>query len=76
MRAIAPRMAATDWLGSYRERNNVDGAVRGIATRLSRRGEVLVACLQDLRLHEPALESAFEAFFPDLIRATARMGDA
>ena len=75
LRAIAPRMAATDWLGSYRERNNVDGAVRGIATRLSRRGEVLVACLQDLRLHEPALESAFETFFPDLIRATARMVD-
>lgn len=75
LRAIAPRMAATDWLGSYRERDNVDGAVRGIATRLSRRGEVLVACLQDLRLHEPALESAFETFFPDLIRATARMVD-
>ena len=75
LQAIAPRMAAHDWLGSYAVRGNVDGAVRGIATRLSRRGEVLVACLQDLRLHEPALESAFEAFFPDLIRATARMVD-
>ena len=34
LQAIAPRMAAHDWLGSYAVRGNVDGAVRGIATRL------------------------------------------
>ena len=28
LQAIAPRMAAHDWLGSYRERSNVDHAVR------------------------------------------------
>ena len=43
-KAVAPRMAAHDWLGSYAQRGNVDHAVRGIATRLSRNGERLVAC--------------------------------
>ena len=73
LRAIAPRMAATDWLGSYRERQNVDGVVRGIATRLSRKNELLIACLGDLRQHETAIASAFEAFFPELIREAAAM---
>lgn len=73
LRAIAPRMAAHDWLGSYRERASVDGAVRGIATRLSRNGDKLVACLEVLRANEAAVDAAFEAFFPDLVSAAARM---
>jgi len=73
LQAIAPRMAAHDWLGSYRERGNVDHAVRGIATRLSRNGERLVACLEVLRAHEAAVDAAFEAFFPDLVVAAERM---
>ena len=73
LHAIAPRMAAHDWLGSYRQRENVDGAVHGIATRLSRNGERLVACLDVLRAHEAVVEAAFDAFFPDLIEAAARM---
>ena len=73
LHAIAPRMAAHDWLGSYRERGNVDGAVRGIATRLSRNGDRLVACLDVLREHEAQVDAAFDAFFPDLIDAAARM---
>lgn len=73
LHAIAPRMAAHDWLGSYRERGNVNGAVRGIATRLSRNGDHLVACLDVLREHEAQVDAAFDAFFPDLIDAAARM---
>jgi len=73
LHAIAPRMAAHDWLGSYRERANVDGAVRGIATRLSRNGERLIECLAVLRANEAAVDAAFEAFFPDLVDAAARM---
>ena len=73
LHAIAPRMAAHDWLGSYRERGNVDHAVHGIATRLSRNGERLVACLDVLREHEAHVDAAFEAFFPDLIDTAARM---
>lgn len=73
LQAVAPRMAAHDWLGSYAQRSNVDHAVRGIATRLSRNGEKLVACLEVLRAHEAAVDAAFEAFFPDLIEAAGRM---
>lgn len=67
LQAIAPRMAGHDWLGSYRERGNVDLAVRRIATRLSRNGERLVQCLAVLREHEAAAEAGFEAFFPALV---------
>ena len=73
LHAIAPRMVAHDWLGSYRERGNVDHAVRGIATRLSRNGDKLIACLDVLRSHETRIDIAFEAFFPDLIASAARM---
>ena len=73
LHAIAPRMAAHDWLGSYAQRGNVDHAVRGIATRLSRNGDKLVACLDVLRVEETAIDAAFGAFFPDLVHAAARM---
>jgi acyl carrier protein phosphodiesterase len=73
LQAIAPRMAAHDWMGSYAERASVDRAVRGIATRLSRNGDKLVACLDVLRIKEADVDSAFEAFFPDLVHAAARM---
>ena len=69
LHAIAPRMAAHDWLGSYAQRDSVDGVVRGIATRLSRNGERLVECLDVLRANEAAVDAAFETFFPDLIEA-------
>ena len=73
LRAIAPRMAAHDWLGSYANRANVDHAVRGIATRLSRNGDKLVACLDVLRVEEPRIDAAFDAFFPDLRESVERM---
>lgn len=73
LRAIAPRMAAHDWLGSYVQRGNVDHAVRGIATRLSRNGDKLVACLDLLRAHETRVDAAFDAFFPDLVDAARRL---
>ncbi len=71
--ALAPRMAAHDWLGSYARRERVDAAVRGIATRLSRNGEKLVACLEVLRADEPHVQATFEAFFPDLLQAAAAL---
>ena len=66
LRRIAPNMVANDWLGSYRNRDVVDRAVTGIATRLSRKGECLVECLPILRQHETDVERRFNAFFPDL----------
>ena len=66
LRRIAPLMAAHDWLGSYRERASVDLAVTRIATRLSRNGERLVECLDDLRRHEDTIRAGFDRFFPQL----------
>lgn len=71
LQQIAPSIAAHDWLGSYRHRASVDRAVTRIATRLSRNGDKLVACLDDLRRHEAAVEAAFADFFPDLVAFVA-----
>ncbi len=76
LHAIAPHMAEHDWLGSYRERASVDRAVRGIATRLSRNGDRLIACLSMLRDNEADIDATFETFFPDLVTAAALMRDA
>lgn len=73
LHAIAPRMATHDWLGSYANRTSVDHAVHGIATRLSRNGDRLVACLDVLRVEEPRIDAAFEAFLPDLVNAATAM---
>lgn len=67
LQAIAPHMARTDWLGSYRERASVDSSVRRIATRLSRNGHRLVECLDDLRAHEAAIEAGFAPLLRDLL---------
>lgn len=74
--AIAPRMAAHDWLGSYARRESVDAAVRGISTRLSRNGDRLLACLEVLHANEGAAQATFETFFPDLIAAAGALRDA
>lgn len=68
LRAIAPAMAAHDWLGGYRRRDSVDRAVTRIATRLSRNGEKLVDALADLARIEPEVRHAFDDFFPQLVR--------
>ena len=73
LRAIAPSIARHDWLGSYRERDSVDHAVRRIATRLSRNGDKLVDCLPLLREHEDAVAGRFEDFFPELQAYVARV---
>lgn len=73
LQRIAPRMAAEDWLGSYRHRDSVDGAIRGISTRLTRNGDKLRACLPVMRKVEPEAEAAFSVFFPALIDATIAM---
>lgn len=73
LQRIAPHMAADDWLGSYRHRETVDSAIRGISTRLSRNGDKLRACLPVLHADEANADAAFEAFFPELIEATSLM---
>ena len=73
--AMAPRMAAQDWLGSYRQRDSVDRALRGIATRLSRNGDRLVACLEILHRERSALEATFLTFFPELVASSLHSFD-
>jgi acyl carrier protein phosphodiesterase len=63
---LVERMAQQDWLTSYKERSNVDVAVRRIALRLSRGGDSLVAALDDLGRLDADLEQGFHTFFPQL----------
>lgn len=67
LQAIAPRMAAHDWLGGMRHRANVERTVRAIAARLSRGGNALIACAQDLPRHEAIVDAAFEQLLPALL---------
>lgn len=76
LQAIAPRMAEYDWLGSYRDRDNVDFAVARVATRLSRNGGKLVECLPLLREHEAFVEQRFGEFFPELVTYVERLRSA
>ena len=63
--AIAPHMAADDWLGSYRDFAVLEQVFRGIARRLSR-PEELAGAMADLQaLYEPLSED-FRAFYPQL----------
>ena len=72
LRRILPGFVHNDWLGHYRDRERIDRALRGIATRLSRHGEKLVACLPLLREHEAIIDRRFEDFFPQLVDFVAR----
>ena len=63
--AIAPHMAAHDWLGSYRDFETLERVLLGISRRLSR-PEELAGAMQDLSaLYEPLSED-FRAFYPQL----------
>lgn len=72
---IAPRMAAQDWLGSYREFAVLEQVVAGIDRRLSRPG-LLAGGLGELeRLYQPLSED-FRQFYPELQAFVARERDA
>ena len=62
---IAPRMAAQDWLGSYREFAVLEQVVAGIDRRLSRPGLLAGAMAELQRLYQPLLED-FQQFYPEL----------
>lgn len=62
---IAPRMAAQDWLGSYREFAVMEQVIAGMSRRLSR-PEGLAGGLAELeQLYEPLLQD-FREFYPVL----------
>ncbi|MCJ0973963.1 ACP phosphodiesterase [Pseudomonas sp. PS1] len=67
---IAPRMAAQDWLGSYREFGVMERVVGNMSRRLSR-PEGLAGGAADLeQLYQP-LQADFRAFYPELIAFVA-----
>jgi len=64
---MAPVMIEQDWLGSYRQYEGVEIAVRRISTRLSKNGDQMRDGLNDLRAHYGQIETGFLSFFPELI---------
>ncbi|MEG5264550.1 ACP phosphodiesterase [Pseudomonas sp. JDS28PS106] len=63
--AIAPRMAAQDWLGSYRDFEVLEQVLAGISRRLSR-PEALAGGMRQLRTLYQPLSDDFAAFYPVL----------
>jgi acyl carrier protein phosphodiesterase len=68
---IVPRMAAQDWLGSYREFAVLEQVVAGIDRRLSRPGLLAGSMAELERLYQPLLED-FRQFYPELQGFVAR----
>ena len=62
---IAPRMAAQDWLGSYREFAVLQQVLAGMQRRLSRPAGLDGAMLELEQLYEPLLAD-FREFYPQL----------
>ena len=71
-RHVAERMAAQDWLGAYADFDGVDAALAGIGRRLSRGGDVLAACAQDLRTHYRGLADGLAPLLRDLDSTATR----
>lgn len=66
LQRIAPRMAAQDWLGSYRDFAVLEQVIAGMSRRLSRPA-LLDGSLDELqRLYQPLSED-FSAFYPQLM---------
>lgn len=64
---VAPRMAAQDWLGSYRDFAVLEQVLFGMSRRLSR-PQMLDGAMDELqRLYEPLMED-FHGFYPELQR--------
>lgn len=72
LQTIAPRMAATDWLGSYRHVEAIAIALDRMGERL-KRGNALLRSAEELLAHYAAFDADFSAFFPDVMRF-ARLG--
>ncbi|KYC35171.1 ACP phosphodiesterase [Scytonema hofmannii PCC 7110] len=73
VREILNRMAAEDWLGSYRNLAGVEKTIRRISHRLSMRLSKpfsLNLAVSELITHESELENDFREFFPELLAHT------
>ena len=64
-RRIAPRMAAQDWLGSYRDFAVLEQVIGGMSRRLSR-PQLLAGAMSELERLYQTLSDDFRAFYPQL----------
>ncbi|SDI31700.1 Acyl carrier protein phosphodiesterase [Pseudomonas delhiensis] len=71
---IAPRMAAQDWLGSYRDFAVLQDVLAGMARRLSRPG-LLDGAWEELAERYQVLSDDFRAFYPQLLALAGRCDD-
>jgi acyl carrier protein phosphodiesterase len=67
LQLIAPRMAAMDWLASYREVNAIGLALDRMGERL-KRGNAMLGSAAELTANYDAFETDFRVFFPDVVR--------
>lgn len=67
LQRIAPNMAATDWLASYRDVDAIGFALDRMGERL-KRGNALLGSATELVVNYAALESDFRSFFPDVVQ--------
>lgn len=67
LQAMIPFMIRDDWLGSYRDLNGVEQALKRLSRRVTN-GNRLVRAIDDIKVHYRELEANFLTFFPDLIR--------
>ena len=67
LQLIAPRMAAADWLASYRHIDAIGVALDRIGERL-KRGNALLGSGAELTAHYDGFEADFRVFFPDVVR--------
>ena len=67
LQAMIPFMIRDDWLGSYRDLNGVEQALKRLSRRVTN-GNRLVSAIDDIKVHYRELEANFLIFFPDLIR--------
>lgn len=66
-RFVIQRMAAEDWLGSYREVAGVERTLCRLSLRLSRPG-LLTPAVQEMLMNYETLDADFQEFFPELAR--------
>jgi len=64
LQSVAPRMAASDWLGSYASTASIGHALEGIGTRL-RRANRLGGAGEELLADYAGFEADFRAFLPE-----------
>ncbi len=70
--AIAPKMQAEDWFGSYAHRQGINAAINGVRSRLSH-PEIFNGAEQAIEELDIELEIAFRTLYPQLMAYARRL---